>query len=60
MRDFIKELKEMYGTEAQHIINHFQKIGTNDIQELEKQKQTGKWIVDGNAVRFILDEDTGR
>ena len=58
MRDFLKELKEIYGTEAQHIINHFQKVGIKDAQELENQKQTGKWIVDGNAVRFILDEDS--
>ena len=58
MRDFIEELKEIYGTEAQHIINHFQNIGTKDLQELEKQEQTGKWIVDGNAVRFIINEDT--
>lgn len=60
MRDFIEELKEIYGTQAQHIINHMEKIGKKDIEELEKQKQTGKWIVDGNTVRFIEDEDTGR
>lgn len=58
MRDILEELKEIYGTEAQHIINHFQNIGKNDIQELEKKEKTGKWIVDGNAVRFILDEDS--
>jgi len=31
---------EVFGTEAQHIKNHMAKVGTKDIQELEKVEQT--------------------
>jgi hypothetical protein len=42
-------LDEVYGTEAQHIKNHMAKVGTKDIQELEKVEQT--------CARYDLVED---
>jgi predicted hydrolase (HD superfamily) len=33
-------LDEVFGTEAQHIKNHMAKVGTKDLQELEKREQT--------------------
>jgi hypothetical protein len=42
-------LDEVYGTEAQHIKNHMAKVGTKDIQELEKTEQT--------CARYDLVED---
>jgi hypothetical protein len=42
-------LNEVYGTEAQHIKNHMAKVGTKDLQELEKREQT--------CVRYDLVED---
>jgi hypothetical protein len=33
-------LVDVYGTEAEHIKNHMAKVGTKDIQELEKKEQT--------------------
>jgi hypothetical protein len=42
-------LDEVYGTEAQHIKNHMAKVGTKDIQELEKIEQT--------CARYDLVED---
>lgn len=31
---------EVYGTEAEHIKNHMAKVGTKDLQDLEKREQT--------------------
>ena len=42
-------LDEIYGTEAQHMKNHMAKVGTKDIQELEKREQT--------CARYDLVED---
>jgi hypothetical protein len=42
-------LDEVYGTEAEHIKNHMAKVGTKDIQELEKREQT--------CARYDLVED---
>jgi hypothetical protein len=42
-------LDEVYGTEAQHIKNHMAKVGTKDLQELEKTEQT--------CARYDLVED---
>ena len=42
-------IDEVYGTEAQHIKNHMAKVGTKDIQELEKTEQT--------CARYDLVED---
>jgi predicted hydrolase (HD superfamily) len=33
-------LVEVFGTEAEHIKNHMAKVGTKDIQELEKVEQS--------------------
>lgn len=39
-RVHIDELDAQYGTEAKHIKNHMEKVGTKDLQELEKREQT--------------------
>lgn len=42
-------IDEIFGTEAEHIKNHMAKVGTKDIQELEKREQS--------CARYDLVED---
>jgi hypothetical protein len=47
--DLSKLTLEEFGTEAQHMKNHMAKVGTKDLQELEKREQT--------CARYDLAED---
>lgn len=52
-----KELEAIYGTQAQHIINHMEKMGKKDIEELKKRdKPKGKWVCKEGVCQLEMEE----
>ena len=64
LEDIVKSVNRVhiddYGTEAEHMKNHMEKIARQDIHELhEREKYHGEWVIkDGVLVyKEVLDAD---
>ena len=53
-------IDEDYGTEAQHMLNHMNKVAKQDIHELhEREKYHGEWVIKDNVLTYkeVLEKE---
>jgi hypothetical protein len=64
LEDIVKSVYRVhiddYGTEAQHMKNHMEKVAKQDIHELhEREKYHGEWVIEEGVLVYkeVLDAD---